>query len=113
MGHLSGLAAGQGMHQSWEDGRGSKGFKEVVAAAGGMMDASHFGAAAALGGIGPMLEKPLRKAHKASQHHVLLQMFIDSGMTEAEAVGRLQAPKEQRRAEERRKMERQTPANHD
>jgi hypothetical protein len=93
-----------------KDARKTAEFEEVVAAAGKLMEASHFGAAAIFSGLGAVLSKQMQSVNKVTQYGMRLQMFIDSGLTEQQAEETLQAEKEERRAQARRKMERQNRA---
>lgn len=119
--------SGQGEYLAWDDeeprnprraakgrrtAKAFKAFEAVVADAGKLMNASRFGVAAAFMGAGATLEKSLGKAQKAWGYQRVLHTYIDSGMTEEEAGRKLQAAKEERRAQNRRQMERQARENH-
>jgi hypothetical protein len=119
--YLSELAPGQGAFLAGDDEeprkprravqarRNSADFEQAVEAAGKWMEARHFGSAALIAGLGDALGDMSRDATK---YGFMLQTYIDSGLTEEEAVGKLQADKEERRAEKRRQMESQTRKNH-
>jgi hypothetical protein len=88
-------------------------FEDAVASAGNLMDVAHFGAAAALSGLGPLLTRQQQKANKRSQYHMLLQTFIDSGLTREQAEQTIAEAKQMRRAEAaRRKKEPSNRAGH-